>query len=183
MLSPTAFTVFSATQIAMGEADITERQGVYAALFPKGRELLLGWGYCADELRFLGTLRGMDCLYLGRTTRRGLKERVTKHVVGDGRTSTLRRTLGVLLKRELSLKPVSKPGSYAFHYGEGEERLTDWICDNVWFACRERPEPKVSERRLIRVLNPPLNIVQRERHPFAQVLLRLRAAETDRWDV
>lgn len=104
-------------------------------------------------------------LYVG--TSENLSERHASAHFNSKNTgfSTLRRTLGALLRTELNLTPAprgkkptkSNKASYRFT-PEGEERLTDWMVANLVASHVCVDEPGKIEKDLIRLLEPPLNL-------------------------
>lgn len=96
--------------------------------------------------------------------------------------STLRRTLGAILKDRLQLRaiprsPGSKPSSYRLH-AEDEGRLTDWMRSNLLVGVCGIGTAWELERQLIRQLEPPLNLMHWP-NPQRGDLKRLRKACTD----
>lgn len=96
--------------------------------------------------------------------------------------STLRRSLGALLKEQLGLIAIPRaPGpsrsntiNYRFS-DDGERVLSSWMADNLLVA-QQRLTSDVSaiERELIAVLEPPLNLTGWA-NPYRQTLKDLRA--------
>ena len=88
------------------------------------------------------------------------------HLVDDqsGR-STLRRSIGALLRERLALAPQPRSSvggeirfrNYAFAAG-GEERLTEWICSALTVAPYPVDDPASVQREVIATLQPPLNL-------------------------
>ncbi len=66
----------------------------------------------------------------------------------------------MLLAKELALS-VEQPAEREFQFGEGEQRLTDWIAECGFFSYIITPEPHALEKFLIQSLAPPLNITNR----------------------
>ena len=95
--------------------------------------------------------------------------------------STLRRSLGALLKSELQLQAlprasgtlVSNTTNYRFQE-EGEQRLTRWMTQHLTYGCVPLDQDVgVVERALIREFEPPLNLTGWP-NPFRQTLMVLR---------
>jgi hypothetical protein len=81
--------------------------------------------------------------------------------------STLRRTLGAVLKAQLELQPIprsagnSKTNVSNFRFRlEDEQRLTKWMRKHLTYNyVAVEGEVKEIERQLIRDLEPPLNLI------------------------
>ncbi len=80
--------------------------------------------------------------------------------------STLRRSLGALLRENLGLEPIrrdSKPensSKYRFT-DDGEARLTEWMTENLLAAQVEVSENiRATEAALILEMEPPLNLTK-----------------------
>ena len=81
----------------------------------------------------------------------------------DSGFSTLRRSLGAILRTDLGLVPIPRsPGSSAAHFKfapDGETRLTEWMVANLDCAFVAMPGDRHSlEKRLILDRQPPLNL-------------------------
>ena len=76
----------------------------------------------------------------------------------------------MLLQTELNLRPQPDFQTYEF-FGEGEDRLTGWLCANAAFAFLQIDQPMPMERFLIKNVNPPLNLYYRKSDPFAKRLM------------
>jgi hypothetical protein len=149
---------------------------VIKALAPTGTPLptaaLMGKpGFFAYTLKYPSAFPGIDIppskiLFLG------LSENAL-----DGRNhlthahsgfSTLRRSLGAILKESLQLTcnrraPGDSPDFYRFQ-DEGEARLTQWMADNLVFTCFPLPIETATELEpaILEKLTPPLNISDRQ---------------------
>lgn len=120
---------------------------------------------------------GMDAIaYIGCAFRSSIRKRIGDHLFGDSRKSTFRQSLGILLTDDLGLSPIGVRGQAGFHFGEGEADLSIWIQSNLWFAYQATDKPIELERALVRAGNPPFNIKERERDPFARALSARRQA-------
>jgi len=104
-------------------------------------------------------------IYVGLAT--NLERRELENHLNTGATgrSTLRRSLGAILKNELSLTAVprsasgsrSKMSHFKFHL-EGECRLTQWMLDCLEIGACSVADPKAVETLLISTLRPILNL-------------------------
>jgi hypothetical protein len=112
--------------------------------------------------------------------------RITSAAAGSG-FSTLRRSLGALLKDELKLTAQPRgPGSseqnlrcYRFD-DPGEQRLTDWMRRHlrIAVATHPAPAPEQVEAELIALAQPPLNLTGWP-NPHAKELKALRKSCAD----
>lgn len=126
---------------------------------------------------------GFNLMYLGigparPTSKQHLYGRLKNHLSPDSTKSTLRRSLGSLLSKPLSLRfvvsRVSAGNKLHFGLGEGEMRLSDWMTQNARIGWLEYRCPWDLEKRLIYSLNLPLNIEHNSHHPFYPTLRDLR---------
>lgn len=110
-----------------------------------------------------------------RPSTQDLRKRVRYHF-GAGRAnadgSTLRKTLGVLLAKELGteLRRIGSGDKRTF--AGGEAVLNQWMSDNVQVSWVVRPEPWLFEDELIATLDLPLN-PQGKTNAFAPEMKRL----------
>ena len=112
---------------------------------------------------------GLSVLYVGKAED-SIRKRVLKTHLdpkGSGR-STLRRSLGAMLRKRLNLTPQPRSDNteekkrftnYKFDSG-GEDKLTDWIKAHVFVTPIPSPNPKAVEDQLIADLSPPLNLTK-----------------------
>jgi len=109
-----------------------------------------------------------DIIYIGKTEKSQRSRDAQTHFK-SGRTgsSTLRRSLGAILRKELNLKPI--PRSYGEErmrdykfIQESEVKLTEWMIHNLSLAFHEIIEGKRFlrdlEKTVINELEPILNI-------------------------
>ncbi len=124
--------------------------------------------------------QGADPVYVGISAdlaRRGDEDHFR---TGGSGFSTLRRSLGALLKDELGLtaEPRSRGPSeqnyrcYRFD-DRGEQRLTDWMRQHLRVAVTEHRDPEQIEVELIALARPPLNLTGWP-NPYARELKTLR---------
>ena len=163
----------------------------------KIRAQLLGTRYRASEVPAVyecgvyaffakpGTFKGLSIdasglLYVGRS---GSSLAGRNHFTHkQSGFSSLRRSLGALLKNELKLRALPRaPGlsprniqNYRFH-DEGEECLTNWMEDHLTFSFAVvRGDIKAVEKALIADLQPPLNLTDWP-NPEVRYVMDLRA--------
>jgi hypothetical protein len=92
--------------------------------------------------------------------------------------STLRFSLAFLLQEELNLDIMRrKPGGKSWWLGaEGEQSLSDWMCNHARVVWSAVPRPWDHEGKMVGVLGGvlPLNIGGNAGNPFALWLKRER---------
>ncbi len=138
---------YSADDVPPGDS-----AGVYAFFLSNGSELE---GFC---------LKNMSTLYVGMTAS-SLKVRNHFHHRDSG-FSTLRRSLGAILKGRLNLEVIPRgSGNSASDYRnfrfteKGEEDLTSWMKEHLTYSFVVlQSEIERIERELIDDLCPPLNL-------------------------
>lgn len=113
-----------------------------------------------------GLAPGVDqTVYVGRSaslSRRAIDNHLNSDSTGF---STLRRSLGALLKQKLQLSALPRStGSsesnvccYRFD-SVGEHRLTEWMHRHLLVSVCAVENPKLQEKAVIRLLCPPLNL-------------------------
>jgi hypothetical protein len=130
---------------------------------------------------------GMPLLYVGicpakpaegkvSSPGRHLRSRIRSHLRGNSDASTLRFSLGSLLRERLGLRLIPSPSGRLNWGTDGEGRLSAWMAEHarvVWVAT---PEPWTLEDHLIKTLDLPLNLKGNLSHPFSPVLSAARAS-------
>lgn len=141
------------------EADLPNEAGCYILLVDlKG----------IQHLQF-PSKSGLSVLYVGKAEN-SIQGRVLKtHLVSNrSGSSTLRRSLGAMLHKQLNLTPLPRSSknddkkrftNYKFD-SEGEITLTKWIKTHVYVIAVPSKTPKASEDQLIAELSPPLNLTK-----------------------
>ena len=132
---------------------------------------------CVRRLRcallYVGIAPSRPLGYNGRPTTQSLRSRIRIHYAGNAEGSTLRRSLGVLLRTKLKLQADLTRRSKSF--GEGEARLSDWMERNAYVSWIEYPEPWAIEKQVIEKLDLPLNLAHNRAHPFWMNLTEARS--------
>lgn len=132
---------------------------------------------------------GLTLLYLGisptppptngkRPSNQDLRKRIRYHFGGAGGTaegSTLRKTLGVLLAKELGLELRRVGSGKTRTFAGGEAVLTGWMAEHALVSWSIRPEPWRFEDDLLAKLDVPLNLPGNKRNPFSPELQKLRS--------
>ena len=127
-----------------------------------------------------------DIIYIGKSDS-SIKKRLYRSHFNDKKTgsSTVRRSLGAILKEDLELEPIprsvkeKKFRDYAFIY-EGEVRLTNWMVNNLSVSFYDYPHGKKQindlETKIIKRLIPVLNLKKNvSLNPHLSELEELRA--------
>lgn len=125
------------------------------------------------------SFNGWSLLYIGIAPGRAgsnstLRTRINTHLRATARRSTLRLTLGSLLKERLGLQPMPASGKISF--GSGEIAISDWLDAHARIAWVECPAPWEIEAEVVRALGVPLNRAHNQAHAFYLTLGELRRA-------
>lgn len=146
--------------------------GIYA-IFTHGTEPVGGIAVNDDGLLYVGKSEGS-------LHRRDAK---THFKSGKSGTSTLRRSIGAILKQELGLIAIPRgPGNsrrdalhYKFDVG-GEDRLTEWMLEHLLVGVAALDgDMRAAEKSAIGAMEPPLNL-QGWDNPQSGLIKKLRAA-------
>lgn len=145
------------------------------------------YAWFLDDPSALPTLpnQGADPIYVGISDdlqRRGDEDHFRP---GGSGFSTLRRSLGALLREQLGLSALPRsPGPseqnvrcYKFD-DSGERRLSDWMGEHLRVAVVPHPQPESIEREVIQLACPPLNLTGWT-NPYAREIKALRKACAD----
>lgn len=131
---------------------------------------------------------GLTLLYLGsspgpppetgpRPVAQDLYKRIRFHfggTGGDAHGSTLRKSLGLLLAKELGLQLRRVGSGKRQTFAGGEAVLTQWMAENALVSWVIRPEPWLFEDTLITLFQTPLNLNDKTRNPFYPELTKIR---------
>lgn len=136
-------------------AMIPDKKGLYLICI-KDAEQLPNQFKNVEFTRF----QGREVLYVGISGNRGLRKRdYQNHFVGSARTSTLRKSLGVLFNFP-KVHTANERGTIKYKFDkESELRLNQWMRDNLMMHfCITDDKVEDIESKLIELFNPPLNI-------------------------
>ena len=130
--------------------------------------------------------QGGTLLYVGiapsrQSSQATLRSRILgNHFGSNAEGSTLRRTLGCLLEKQLGtiLRRVGSDSTMTF--GAKEAALTAWMTKNAAVAWVEVQAPRRFESQIFRQLQLPLNITHNAHHPFCSHLRTVRAGAVAR---
>ena len=124
--------------------------------------------------------QGMTLLYVGispksESSMQNLAKRIRQHYTGNAYGSTLRKSLGCLLSKNLGigLRRVGDSGK-RIHFGEGEKILSEWMRENAFVTWTIVINPWEVEDQLISQMNLPLNLRGNKHHPFHSILSSVR---------
>jgi hypothetical protein len=114
----------------------------------------------------------------GNISGRTLRHRLRTHCRGPMASSTLRRTLAVLLKGELDLCITMTDAGKLKMSADHEGRLTEWMAENAQVVWQVNAAPWELEDHLIQgTARLPLNI-RGSTDPFAKMLSAIRSQAT-----
>ena len=133
----------------------------------------------------VGRINKGDIIYIG-ITESGLKKRIVDNHFKDGATgsSTLRRSLGAILRDHLILKPIPRSlnegrvRDFKFIV-ESEKLLTEWMVNNLLISfipyCHGKRLLKELEKEVIYILNPILNLTGNPLNENGSMIKELRS--------
>jgi len=110
----------------------------------------------------------------GGPVRQNLRRRLRAHLRGNASGSTLRLTLGCLLRAELGLTLRRVGSGERMTFAAGEAILTEWMAANACATWAVHPQPWEVEGTLIDRLSPPLNLAGAPHQPFHKALAAMR---------
>jgi hypothetical protein len=110
----------------------------------------------------------------GKVSSSTLRSRIRQHYRGNASGSTLRLTLGCLLRERLGIRLCRTGAKDRLTFADGEQKLSDWMAANASVCWVEHPRPWDIEERVITELRPPLNLAANRTHPFHASLTALR---------
>jgi hypothetical protein len=125
---------------------------------------------------------GWPLLYVGLAQGRAdsqghLRGRIIgNHLRGNAGSSTLRRSIGSILRSAIGLRLHLGTSRGSDSWGPGEAALTNWLASNARIVWCEGASPWLSERQLLAggALRLPLNIQGNAREPLRPWLQALR---------
>lgn len=135
--------------------------GVYAWYFRGGPPGVPTAGaHCVDGwyLLYVGISPRRPRSRDGAPSRGTLRARIRNHYTGDASRSTLRLSLGALLREELGLSLQDPLGRGRLTFGEGESRLSEWMSLHTKVCWVEHPEPWHVEHALLETVPLALNL-------------------------
>jgi len=162
-----------ATAVSLDDVNAPSAPGVYA--------------WFLDDPRRLPTLpeQGTDPVYVGLSSNLAVREYDTHFRAGQSGFSTLRRSLGALLKGELNLKAQPRgAGASASNFRNyrfddaGEHVLSAWMREHLRVAVCPCADPDAIETEMIALASPPLNLTKWA-NPHAVEIKALRKACVD----
>jgi hypothetical protein len=117
-----------------------------------------------SKLRSIGieptctTFEGLDVIYTGMSS--DLRRRdYHKHFIGNNAgQSTLRKSLGVLFGYRQIPRDKARLSNKTKFCSEDEQRLTEWMRNNLVMFYLDHPNFRQIEGKLINHYNPPLNL-------------------------
>jgi len=166
---------YEASRLKENKRLIPKTKGVYAWYFAHGKLNVPANPYFRVD--------DFELVYVGIAGKKpeskgSLRDRIyNQHINGNAEGSTLRFSLGILLRRKGSLLELKRKGIIKKHIEwSNEDDLTEWICDNALVAWIEHKRPWIVEESAVKNLGHllPLNIEHNKGNSFAQELNRER---------
>jgi len=127
------------------------------------------YAWFLDDAHVLPSLpdQGRDPIYVGLSSDLAIREYNTHFKAGQSGFSTMRRSLGALLKDELHLRAQPRgTGASATNYRNyrfddaGEAVLSGWMREHLRVAVHPCVDPDEIETDLIALACPPLNLTK-----------------------
>lgn len=157
------------TRSTIGYQKIPNRSGIYAIYLKEGSDIK-GYSISVDGF-----------IYIGSTV--NLKDRGYENHFNSDSTgfSTLRRTIGAIMKEELGIKAIPRRSgasetnfiNYKF-FGNGDNLLTNWMINNLEIGfCPIFEDYEKIEKLLIVLLQPILNLKGWD-NPYKRRIMELR---------
>jgi len=171
MLTSSQCQKWKRSQILVRHCPVPPLKRVYAWYF-RNTPSIVPTSNCHECNGFKLLYIGIAPAYEGSSAT--LRSRIRTHLRGNASGSTLRLSLGCLLRQQLVLRlqPAGRTGRLTF--GDGEAVLSDWLEENalvVWYIFNR---PWEIETKMIQKISVPLNLRHNERHPFYQQLAAIR---------
>lgn len=165
--------LYNPKDLLSGRVAVPDVKGVYAWYFNRLPSGMDG--------RHLLTVRNWSLLYVGiggdkESSNSTLQSRLLgKHLKSDASDSTVRASLGSLLRRDLNLNPNRRYNGFWFGQ-HGEDVLTEWICEHVAFNFLTDDAPWEVEQYVLSKYgwHLPLNIKGNPTNTFAASLKAAR---------
>lgn len=161
------------------DSDFSENPGIYAV----GLNCIWEFSLSSTKIK----LEPNEVIYIGKTEKSQISRDIDTHFEnGKSGSSTLRRSLGAILKKELKLTPIPRSctengngrfTNYKFT-SDGEEKLTKWMEANLslsyceWNGSIE--ELRETEKKIIKLICPILNLQNNAENKYKTKIKKLR---------
>ena len=164
--------LYSRSEVLSTPCPVPEERGLYSWFFKS-----IPPGVPTDGCL---TKDGMTLLYVGispkdEESKQHLRKRIKTHFSGNAEGSTLRLTLGALMKEQSGF-PLRRVGSGKrmtfIHLGE--QWLDAWMEKNAFISWVKHEAPWEVEGEIFHSVSLPLNIQDNDHHRFVQRLSSLR---------
>jgi hypothetical protein len=183
LLSPSR--LWARNEILVRDCPVPREPGVYAWYF---RELPPGVPTTGCH-----TARGATLLYVGISPRRppdngtppsrqSLRSRIRYHFRGNAAGSTLRLTLGCLLRAELETELLRVGSGERYTFADKEGALSAWMDRSALVVWTPSSAPWDLEEELIKSISLPLNLDRNRQHAFHHSLSASRREARQRAD-
>lgn len=175
LLEYSDFKRVAATSFVSDHEVIAEDSGVYLLLIRGGDALLKAAGYYRLEQRDPWAEDGWSHLYTGSSAL--MQTRLKRHLLGDARVSTFRKTMLALEQQCGALTATGVPFDGSVH---PELALDDWLEEQCQIATCEVGYFFDEEAHFLARWPSPLNITGRRGDPFSRRLMALRSVRDGR---
>jgi hypothetical protein len=156
---------------------VPKAPGVYAWYF-RNTPFVIPCSDCVTngefKLLYVGISPSAPPLNGKADSKQTLSHRIRYHLRGNAAGSTLRLLLGCLLADHLDIQLRRVGSGTRLTFSAGENRVSQWMEENVRVAWHVCDEPWKLEESLISTLHLPLNLDQNARNEFCSVLRNLR---------
>ena len=156
---------------------VPTKPGIYAWYFDDIPPIVpidgcVTWGKLT--LLYIGISPAKPSNSTGKASQQNLRKRIQNHLRGNAYGSTLRMTLGCLLRDNLGIQLHRLGSGKRIHFAAGEKILSQWMDTNAFVIWVVQEKPWEMEERLIGQMNLPLNLRGNENHLFYSILSRIR---------
>jgi hypothetical protein len=169
--------LWSRNEILVRPCPVPATDGVYAWYFRQVPPRLVTAGCERSDgltLLYVGIAPKRPPANTGRPSRQTLRSRVSDHYRGNAEGSTLRLTLGCLLRDQLGLCLYRVGTGRRMTFSDGEEALSVWMGANAYVCWLETSQPWTVESEIIGAVNLPLNLDQNQHSPNYEVVREAR---------
>lgn len=164
---------------------IIDCPGNYVVLLRKGSKLPDGGtSYVPIIVNYDGN--EYEVIYVGLSTKSLRKRDYKQHFTGNAGRSTLRKSLGSLMGLKKTWRDKPKDGeqsSKTKFIDEDEDRLSQWMEENLLMLYKANGHSEVLETEMIQVLNPPLNLEKNTNTVNLSFRMNLKKLRTDKSNI
>ena len=160
--------LWSRDKVLHNPSPVPKQPGVYAWYFkeiPPGVPTARCVNYQGLILLYVG-IAPKKPTNTGKKSNKNLFDRLRFHYGGNAEGSTLRLTLGCLLRDKINICLERQEGGKSLTFRDGEQILSHWMCENAFVTWVVRDDPWGVEEELIHQISLPLNLQGNDAHPF-----------------